>query len=101
MQKIISTLEDHKFYNIISYSVKENTFFDFAIIATGSSTAHIDGTSQKIIAQLKKNNMNFEISKSTNQQWTMFYFNYTQLHLFTDFSRMKYNIDTLFTNDRL
>ena len=72
-QIVINTLDTNKAENIVSISLKDkSSIADYMIIASGTSSRHIQALSEQVLEKLKKNGVNeCKIEGKESNEWKL------------------------------
>ncbi len=93
---IVSFLENMKIEYIKIYDVTGKFIFaDYFVVASTSSTVHLDATASKLIEELKKKNIGYTIEGEAVGGWILLAVEDVWLHLFLEERREFYAIEDL------
>ena len=97
LRDILQDLDDLKAENIVKIDIKDRSALgDYLIIASGTSSRHINAIASKIIKKNKKQIISVEGLKST--EWVIVDFGDIILNLFKPEIRIYYSLEKIWEN---
>ena len=98
LNKIVQLLEDNKASNIVTINLKDkSSIADFMIVASGTSSKHIQSVSEILLQNLKNNGYNnCKIEGSESEDWKLIDAIDVIVHLFHPEKRYIYNYFNFF-----
>ena len=98
---IEKTLDDNKANNIVTINLKKKSYIaDYMIIASGSSSRHLQSISENIINELKKIGVNnWKIEGSYSKDWKLVDAIDIIVHLFHPEKRNFYDLEKMWSED--
>ena len=96
---IIKTLDTNKAHDIISIDLKDKTSIaDFMIIASGTSSRHIQSLSEQVLEKLKDNGLkNSRIEGKESSEWKLVDGIDLIIHIFHPEKRKFYEIEKIWS----
>ena len=101
MKKIIEeTLNENKASNIVSINLKNKSYIaDYMIIASGTSSRHLQALSEILSAKLKKLGINnCRIEGKDSKDWKLVDAIDIIVHIFVEHARSTYDLESLWSN---
>ena len=97
LNKIVQLLEDNKVSNIVTINLKDkSSIADFMIVASGTSSKHIQSVSEILLQNLKNNGYNnCKIEGSESEDWKLIDAIDVIVHLFHPEKRYIYNLEKM------
>lgn len=97
LNKIVQLLEDNKASNIVTINLKDkSSIADFMIVASGTSSKHIQSVSEILLQNLKNNGYNnCKIEGSESEDWKLIDAIDVIVHLFHPEKRYIYNLEKM------
>ena len=94
-------LDDNKAANIISINLKNKSYIaDYMIIASGTSSRHLQSLSEILIAELKKIGINdCKIEGRESNDWKLVDTNDIIVHIFHPEKRNFYNLEKMWSEE--
>ena len=94
-------LDDNKAQNITSINLKNKSYIaDYMIIASGTSSRHLQSLSEILIAQLKKLGIdNCRIEGKDSNDWKLVDAHYVIVHIFHPEKREFYDLEKMWSED--
>ena len=102
IKKIIEKiLDDNKASNIISINLKNKSYIaDFMIIASGTSSRHIQGLSEILVTELKKIGLdNCRIEGRESKDWKLVDASDIIIHIFNPEKREFYDLEKMWSEE--
>ena len=102
IKKIIEkTLDKNKAQNIISINLKNKSYIaDYMIIASGTSSRHLQSLSENLIIELKKNGLeNCKIEGKESKDWKLVDANDIVIHIFHPEKRDFYDLEKMWSEE--
>ena len=102
IKKIIEkTLDKNKAQNIISINLKNKSYIaDYMIIASGTSSRHLQSLSENLVMELKKNGLeNCKIEGKESKDWKLVYANDIIIHIFHPEKRDFYDLEKMWSEE--
>ncbi len=102
IKKIIEkTLDKNKAQNIISINLKNKSYIaDYMIIASGTSSRHLQSLSENLIIELKKNGLeNCKIEGKESKDWKLVDANDIIIHIFHPEKRDFYDLEKMWSEE--
>ena len=102
IKKIIEkTLDKNKAQNIISINLKNKSYIaDYMIIASGTSSRHLQSLSENLIIELKKNGLeNCKIEGKESKDWKLGDANDIIIHIFHPEKRDFYDLEKMWSEE--
>ena len=98
-QIIINTLDINKAQNIVSIDLKDkSSMADFMIIASGTSSRHIQALSEQVLEKLKDNGVNeCKIEGKESNEWKLVDGIDLIVHIFHPEKRKFYNLERMWS----
>tara|TARA_Y100001935_G_C17260696_1_gene486204 strand:- start:1004 stop:1354 length:351 start_codon:yes stop_codon:yes gene_type:complete len=98
-QTVIKTLDSNKAQNIISIDLKDkSSMADFMIIASGTSSRHIQSLSEQVLEKLKDNGIkNSKIEGKNSLEWKLVDGVDLIIHIFHPEKRKFYEIEKMWS----
>ena len=98
IQKI---LDDNKAQNIISINLKNKSYIaDYMVIASGTSSRHIQSLSEILVAQLKKLGIeNCRIEGKDSNDWKLVDAHDVIVHIFNPEKRKFYDLEKMWSEE--
>ena len=100
-KNIEKILDDNKAQNIISISLKNKSYIaDYMIIASGTSSRHLQALSEILVAELKKNGLNgCRIEGRESNDWKLVDAIDIIVHLFHPEKREFYDLEKMWSEE--
>ncbi len=95
IRSIINNLEEGKATDIVCFECPSDLVFDFVIVASGTSSRHLDGVSEKILMLLKHDFELKPLKDGRNKSWITIDATNIIIHFMMPEERHKYNIEDL------
>ena len=97
--KIVNTLDDNKATDIVIIDLKgKSSIADFMIIASGTSSRHIQSLSEQVLIQFKKNGINnSKIEGRDSNDWKLVDGIDLIVHIFNPEKRKFYEIEKIWS----
>ena len=97
LNKIVQLLEDNKASNIVTINLKDkSSIADFMIVASGTSSKHIQSVSEILLQNLKNNGYNnCKIEGSESEDWKLIDAIDVIVNLFHPEKRYIYNLEKM------
>ena len=97
LNKIVQLLEDNKASNNVTINLKDkSSIADFMIVASGTSSKHIQSVSEILLQNLKNNGYNnCKIEGSESEDWKLIDAIDVIVHLFHPEKRYIYNLEKM------
>ena len=97
LNKIVQLLEDNKASHIVTINLKDkSSIADFMIVASGTSSKHIQSVSEILLQNLKNNGYNnCKIEGSESEDWKLIDAIDVIVHLFHPEKRYIYNLEKM------
>ncbi len=97
LNKIVQLLEDNKASNIVTINLKDkSSIADFMIVASGTSSKHIQSVSEILLQNLKNSGYNnCKIEGSESEDWKLIDAIDVIVHLFHPEKRYIYNLEKM------
>ena len=102
IKKIIEkTLDKNKAQNIISINLKNKSYIaDYMIIASGTSSRHLQSLSENLVMELKKNGVeNCKIEGKESKDWKLVDANDIIIHIFHPEKRDFYDLEKMWSEE--
>ena len=101
LNKIVQLLEDNKASNIVTINLKDkSSIADFMIVASGTSSKHIQSVSEILLQNLKNNGYNnCKIEGSESEDWKLIDAIDVIVHLFHPEKRSFYDLEKMWAED--
>ena len=102
IKKIIEkTLDKNKAQNIISINLKNKSYIaDYMIIASGTSSRHLQSLSENLVMELKKNGLeNCKIEGKESKDWKLVDANDIIIHIFHPEKRDFYDLEKMWSEE--
>ena len=98
-QIVINTLDTNKAQNIISIDLKDkSSMADFMIIASGTSSRHIQSLSEQVLEKLKDNGIkNSKIEGKDSSEWKLVDGIDLIVHIFNPEKRKFYELEKIWS----
>tara|TARA_B100000886_G_C20407586_1_gene485539 strand:+ start:667 stop:1011 length:345 start_codon:yes stop_codon:yes gene_type:complete len=99
VKKIIeNSLENNKAKNIVSIDIRKKSFIaDFIIIASGTSSRHLQSIADNIIDELKSKGLNGRIEGLESEDWKLVDAINIIIHLFHPEKRSFYDLEKMWS----
>jgi len=96
---IVNTLDSNKALNIISIDLaNKSSMADFMIIASGTSSKHIQALSEQVLEQFKKNGvLNSKIEGKDSNDWKLIDGIDVIVHIFNPEKRKFYELEKIWS----
>ena len=96
---IINTLDSNKALDIVSIDLKnKSSMADYMIIASGTSSRHIQSLSEQVLEQFKNNGIsNCKIEGKESNDWKLIDGNDVIVHIFNPEKRKFYEIEKMWS----
>ena len=96
---IINTLDSNKALNIVSIDLaNKSSIADYMIIASGTSSRHIQALSEQVLEQFKKNGIpNSKIEGQNSNDWKLIDGIDVIVHIFNPEKRKFYNLERMWS----
>ena len=101
IKKVIeSTLDQNKANNIITINLKKKSYIaDYMIVASGTSSRHIQSLSEILVSELKKLGVaNCKIEGRESNDWKLVDANDIIIHIFHPEKRKFYDLEKMWCN---
>ena len=94
-------LDDNKAQNITSINLKNKSFIaDYMIIASGTSSRHLQALSEILVSELKKIGLeNCHIEGKDSNDWKLVDTNYVIVHIFHPEKREFYDLEKMWSEE--
>lgn len=93
---MMKSLEDKKGMDIKILEVgKKTVLTDYFVIATGTSSAHVNALSDEVEFKLKSENGISPLSVQGKSEWVLIDYGFAVVHIFTEEARKHYNLERL------
>ena len=98
-QIVIETLDTNKAHNIVSIDLKDkSSMADFMIIASGTSSRHIQSLSEQVLEKLKDNGIkNSKIEGKDSNEWKLVDGIDLIIHIFHPEKRRFYELEKMWS----
>ena len=96
---IEKVLEDNKAINIISINLKKKSYIaDYMVIASGTSSRHLQALSELIVSELKKKGIaNCRIEGKDSSEWKLVDATDIIVHIFQPTKRSFYDLEKMWS----
>ena len=96
---IINTLDSNKALDIVSIDLKnKSSMADYMIIASGTSSRHIQALSEAVLERLKKNGINnCRLEGRESKDWKLIDANDIIIHIFHPEKRKFYDLESMWS----
>ena len=100
-KKIEQILDDNKAQNIVTINLKNKSYIaDFMIIATGTSSRHLQALSEILVFELKKIGLhNCKIEGKDSNDWKLVDTQDVIVHIFHPEKRDFYNLEQMWSEE--
>ena len=100
-KKIEQILDDNKAQNIVTINLKNKSYIaDFMIIATGTSSRHLQALSEILVFELKKLGLNnCKIEGKDSNDWKLVDTQDVIVHIFHPEKRDFYNLEQMWSEE--
>ncbi len=102
IKKVIEkVLDDNKAQNIVSINLKKKSFIaDYMIIASGTSSRHLQSLSEILVSELKKKGLNnCRIEGRESSEWKLVDAIDVIIHIFHPEKRSFYDLETMWSEN--
>ena len=102
IKKLIeNTLNKNKANNIVSINLKKKTYIaDYMIVASGTSSRHLQSLSENLLIELKKIGLdNCRIEGKESNDWKLVDAIYIIVHIFHPEKRLFYDLEKMWSED--
>ena len=98
---IEKTLDDNKANNIVTINLKKKSYIaDYMIIASGSSSRHLQSLSENLLVELKKYGLDYcRIEGQESSEWKLVDAIDIIVHLFHPEKRSFYDLEKMWSED--
>jgi len=95
-ESMSKALEDKKGLDVTILEVGNKTVLtDYFIIATGTSSTHVNALGDEVEFQIKTNYSISPLSVQGKSEWVLIDYGFAVVHVFTEEARKHYNIERL------
>ena len=100
-KEIINTLDSNKALDIVSIDLEgKSSIADFMIIASGTSSRHIQSLAERVVEDLKKLNIRpLSLEGEGTQEWVLVDYGDVIVHLMSAQARTFYDLESLWDED--